>query len=479
MRTKNLMFLLLIFSLVGVLLGQTAEQLPIPVNFNFTGDILSWDIVPNAVGYTVAIFDFPADQVLDFDVTENEFKIPDLFLKEFVRFEFKAIGDNIHYLDSEWSISFQYSSEGQLPFPMNLKFVGDIFSWNMVNKAIGYNVIININGETTEWIFNGITENSLKIPNSNSFKNGISLRVQTNGDNIDYFDSEWSYQIYWQPQKIKLATPTNLKLDDDILSWDEVENAIGYTIDVRTDLTMIINIDVPENSFNIPDIYAGATFAVVARGDNINYIDSDWSETIGSFLLKLPTPTNLKLTNNILTWDYVETISGIRVSTYIVDVRTPLDILIHIMVTENSFNIPEQYADAFFAVKAMGDNIYYSDSEWSEQIQAAEEADEERLNENDKVVSQKAGLLGNYPNPFNPTTSISFVLPNNSFVNLDVYNMKGQKVRSLAGGSFTAGQHSIVWNGRDDNGSAVSSGVYFYRITTNEYTETKKMIMIK
>jgi hypothetical protein len=88
--------------------------------------------------------------------------------------------------------------------------------------------------------------------------------------------------------------------------------------------------------------------------------------------------------------------------------------------------------------------------------------------------------LSNYPNPFNPETTISFTLPELSEVNLTVYNIKGQQVRTLiAGTKYSQGDYQIVWDGRDDFGKAVTSGFYFYRITTSGFASTKKMMMLK
>jgi hypothetical protein len=87
--------------------------------------------------------------------------------------------------------------------------------------------------------------------------------------------------------------------------------------------------------------------------------------------------------------------------------------------------------------------------------------------------------LSNYPNPFNPETNIAFTLSNESNVKLSIYNLKGQKVKSLISSRFTKGQHSIIWNGRDNNNSDVSSGIYFYKLETDSKTITKKMILMK
>jgi hypothetical protein len=88
-------------------------------------------------------------------------------------------------------------------------------------------------------------------------------------------------------------------------------------------------------------------------------------------------------------------------------------------------------------------------------------------------------LLQNYPNPFNPSTNIQFRLPEASEVNLTIYNVLGQEVRSLVAGVKEAGTHTIEWDGRDDNGSTVQSGMYFYRLQTPSFTEARKMTVLK
>jgi len=88
-------------------------------------------------------------------------------------------------------------------------------------------------------------------------------------------------------------------------------------------------------------------------------------------------------------------------------------------------------------------------------------------------------LNQNYPNPFNPTTTIKYTLKKNSKVLLNIYNIKGQKVKQLVNKQLTAGQYSVVWNGKDDNGNSVSSGIYFYKLKTTNFEKTKKMILMK
>ncbi len=88
-------------------------------------------------------------------------------------------------------------------------------------------------------------------------------------------------------------------------------------------------------------------------------------------------------------------------------------------------------------------------------------------------------LHQNYPNPFNPETTISFDMPKAGFANLSIYNVKGQLIKNLINENLDFGRHSVVWNGTDNNGKPVTSGLYLYRLTTNGVTETKKMMLMK
>ena len=84
-----------------------------------------------------------------------------------------------------------------------------------------------------------------------------------------------------------------------------------------------------------------------------------------------------------------------------------------------------------------------------------------------------------YPNPFNPSTTIQYDLPKDSFVTIDIYNMMGRKVKTLLNDQIPAGRRSIVWDGTNKLNQAVSAGTYFYMISTNKYKSTKKLILLK
>jgi len=97
----------------------------------------------------------------------------------------------------------------------------------------------------------------------------------------------------------------------------------------------------------------------------------------------------------------------------------------------------------------------------------------------DPVVVSDYVLHQNYPNPFNPSTRISFTLPQNAHVSLVVYNMLGQRVKTLMDQSLSMGVHQAVWDGTNDSGEAVTNGLYFYSLRSELGVETRKMMFMK
>ncbi len=88
-------------------------------------------------------------------------------------------------------------------------------------------------------------------------------------------------------------------------------------------------------------------------------------------------------------------------------------------------------------------------------------------------------LTQNHPNPFNPKTNISFDLPEAQSVKLMVFAPDGRRIITLVSENMTAGTHVVTWNGRDENGASVASGVYFYRIDAGPLRQTSKMLLLK
>ena len=100
---------------------------------------------------------------------------------------------------------------------------------------------------------------------------------------------------------------------------------------------------------------------------------------------------------------------------------------------------------------------------------------------NNNLISLNNSVnISNYPNPFNPETTINYSLKENSRVSLEIYNIKGQKVKTLVNESIPAGEHSVIWDGRDYNNKRVNSGIYFYKLNVNGKTEAvKKCLLLK
>ncbi len=104
------------------------------------------------------------------------------------------------------------------------------------------------------------------------------------------------------------------------------------------------------------------------------------------------------------------------------------------------------------------------------------------LSVNDPVseskVSKSLELHQNYPNPFNPTTVIPYSIPDIAEVQLSVYNLLGQKIRTLIDNVQDPGSYKVTWNGKDDSGKMVSSGIYFYRLAAGIFSQTRKLILL-
>jgi hypothetical protein len=96
-----------------------------------------------------------------------------------------------------------------------------------------------------------------------------------------------------------------------------------------------------------------------------------------------------------------------------------------------------------------------------------------------EIMPANYALEQNYPNPFNPETVISFSLPKSSNVQIKIYDVLGKEIRTLISEERNAGKHNIYWNATDDYGKRVSSGVYFYTIITDNFSQTKKMVLMK
>ena len=115
------------------------------------------------------------------------------------------------------------------------------------------------------------------------------------------------------------------------------------------------------------------------------------------------------------------------------------------------------------------------ESEMSNTYETYIEVSDDDLND----APVKTTLWRNFPNPFNPETNISFSLEYLQKVDISIYNVRGQLVKKLVNNDFEKGFHSIIWDGKDNNGNNVVSGVYFYQMRADDFVETRRMILLK
>lgn len=101
------------------------------------------------------------------------------------------------------------------------------------------------------------------------------------------------------------------------------------------------------------------------------------------------------------------------------------------------------------------------------------------IEDENNSIPQSFSLNQNFPNPFNPSTTIQFALPVSEFVSLKIYNLLGQEVKQLINENFNAGFHNVKWNGLDKNNNPVSSGVYLYKIEAGSFVSIKKAVFLK
>jgi hypothetical protein len=105
--------------------------------------------------------------------------------------------------------------------------------------------------------------------------------------------------------------------------------------------------------------------------------------------------------------------------------------------------------------------------------------DGEPLSLNESLIPQNFTLSQNYPNPFNPITYIHYSVPNYDFINIDIINISGQIIKTIVQSSHQPGNYEIMWDGTNQNGISVPSGIYFYKLDADEFISVKKLVLLK
>ena len=226
---------------------------------------------------------------------------------------------------------------------------------------------------------------------------------------------------------------------------------------------------VDEQNFWAYNEYAGTRGTPTGSGTTVE--DGQWFSKVGTFSQCQPVAVAIS-SFNASAKDGIVTLRGDFRSTLSVDVInvyraagngsfTRIDA---IGATGTTFNYTDKVAAGNYRYQI---GVVDRDGEYMSAIQAV------------SVKALAASLAQNEPNPFNPETSIRYTMAAPGNVSINIYDAAGRLVRSLVNGVKEAGSHNVTWNGVDNNGSAVSSGVYFYRLTAGKFSETKKMTLLK
>jgi len=291
------------------------------------------------------------------------------------------------------------------------------------------------------------------------------------------------------PSQIVLNSPandeTNISLNPE-LSWEEDSNATGYQLILKEspDSTLVDTVLIDSSSFTISEVLnIGTTYSWKVRGVNLFYDvygkwSTDWSFTTQSRFLAPPqliSPSNGQ--ENVRAHTEFEWSEANNATFYLLQVSA--DISFNELAFESlelestSYTLTEPLnlnIDYYWRVKSLSD-IEENNSVWSDTLMF-KTGITTTISESEKPVMLT--LTQNYPNPFNPTTNIRFGLPEASVVQLEVYNMIGQRVALLQNGMQTAGWHDVSFDA-----SNLTSGIYLYRLQTEGTVEVKKMILVK
>lgn len=143
-------------------------------------------------------------------------------------------------------------------------------------------------------------------------------------------------------------------------------------------------------------------------------------------------------------------------------------------VVFDSLNLPEDDERVQFVTREALAFVPYCEPE-TLMVQAPTDAGDRDLGK----LPVGFALHQNYPNPFNPATTVSYNLPKASHVRLEIFNVLGQKIVTLVDRAESAGSKQVVWDGRNEAGEAVGSGMYFYRISAGEHSDNAKMLLLK
>ena len=243
---------------ICILIGCETKVLDSPVNLEATEYMISWDNVTNATNYIFNINGIEAN------ISTNTCDLSFLTEREIYLIKVKAVSKN-GYRDSNWSNYLIYELPiVQLVTPSEIKVEDSYLKWAKVTNAVNYSIMI----DEEEFI----ADNNIFDLSSYTIPNTYEIKIKALGDEYN-IDSNWSNIYYYNVSKIKLEEVLNINVENSIVYWDNVSNAISYIISIDN-----IEISVVTNNYDIGYITNCATYKIQVKAiGNEDYEDSNWS----------------------------------------------------------------------------------------------------------------------------------------------------------------------------------------------------------
>ena len=367
--------------------------------------------------------------------------------------------------------------------------------WENIDLAITYNLEVSENSDMSNPVVSetGIIDTMTSVLLEYKTEYFWRVRGENNAGEGDW-SAVWSFTaIEEKPETPVLATPVDGAQNiivDTVFAWDEAERAESYLIQISVDPDFtaiefsqqgITDTEIEVTGLSHETTYYWRIAAVNSGGQ------TDWSD-IWSFTTIVATADAPLLVSpgdgaeniavdTMLVWEETE-----GADSYNIQVSKANDFSDFVVEEDSlsglSYDIDglESLTTYYWRVRAANKAGY---SNWSE-VWSFTTYDITSVRELADNIPDKFNLEQNYPNPFNPATTIRFALPKAATVQLEIYNMLGQRVATLINGEhYTAGTYEAIWDARDDTGNEVSSGLYIYRISAGEYMNVKRMVFMK
>ena len=362
------------------------------------------------------------------------------------------------------------------------------FVHQIIRNNVGYQIYMASNSIPEALIYNSIQNNNHNVPwviIGQAQNNMVDVRYNHWGNDFhptqDLFPySSFVYEPVWVPGNVPYIEETTAEALYRIAHNHEL--AEEY-IEAIEDYKQLIT-DFPDTEHAI--LAAKALLRIEEKKE----YKQDWNADFSSLKTYYITEENLRLT------DESEFLADCLVAKCDIRLENYADA---ISFYEDVIDNPPSVIDSLCAIIDLGyvyllmnegktgNNIVgrkpqykvSSFSEWRLKLNSLLALLDNEVMNSTNSIPTTVNLDQNYPNPFNPSTTITFSIPTGMMCCLDIYNIRGQKVKTLLNENKIAGKHSVIWDGKDANGRAVSSGVYVYRLTTPSITKTSKMLLVK